>query len=469
MNIERILRVCLLLIVGAVILLILGCTSIEQPKDQEITRLAPIPSLVPLETVELSPSSTATPTADIESPSTITQTPTPQTQVDEGATPLATPATPSLEQRNIGPFIPLENDTDRQSSIVEKLLNGPDGHLWVVGADNVTSYDGEKWLFHGEITGHTLGFDGLDRLWIVDEDGEWISAYDGRTWVKYGPEQGWLPAGWMYNVEMYGSVSDGIITDLRGDTWLVTIHDVRVLRDDHWTLFAPEDVGYEPSSFMLEAGWGFMLNDVALDATGDVWVTDCAWMGPGPDGQGARWYDGVSWSGQSSPVVASGCIKDVEVCADGRIWAGVDDEVWRYTQGSGWKLLPHPVQFPIEGMRWGWIIDLLLDGTDAAWVTMVPCGGASCDSGQSITFWVSGEEWLVTGENTGENGLPDVALGGNDLTWGCFSNGLYQVAGGEFIPVDATLPGTCQVEADKTGRVWLAIEGESQLWVFDAP
>jgi hypothetical protein len=169
--------------------------------------------------------------------------------------------------------------------------------------------------------------------------------------------------------------------------------------------------------------------------------------------------------GQDSPVVAAGCIKDVAIGSDGNIWVGVDDDLWRYTLGEGWVLLPHPEIFPLEDLRWGWIFDLLLDGTDAVWMTMAACGGASCDVGRSITFWVSEDEWLIVGED----GVPDVARGANDLTWGCFDNGLYAVAAGEFISVEDDLSSTCQVEADQSGRVWLSLAGESTLWYFDAP
>jgi hypothetical protein len=157
------------------------------------------------------------------------------------------------------------------------------------------------------------------------------------------------------------------------------------------------------------------------------------------------------------------------VAPDGRIWAGVNDQVWRYTDGKGWENFPHPVQFPLDGLRWGWIIDLLLDGNEAVWMTMVPCGGASCDAGWSITFWIHENEWLVVGENTNESLLLDVATGANDLTWGCFADGLYSVAAGEFIPVVEQLPAPCQVETDREGRVWLSLYGQSNLWYFDAP
>jgi hypothetical protein len=433
-----------------------GCGRLTKPANPDITGEPAKPTITPTaEAPEGTP--TVTPTADIAPSPTATLEPTPTSE------------TPAHE--NIGPFIPLQDEQERQQSVIQELLTGPSGDVWIVGEDNVTSYDGEKWLFHGDITGHTLGFDGLGQLWIVDRDGIWITAYDGENWVQYGAKQGWAPAGRMFNVGMYGSVSEGVVTDSRGHTWLTTTNDIRVLRDGKWFIYDPIDAGFTPTDFMLEEGFGFIFSDIAIDTNGDVWVADCAWMGPGPQGQGARWYDGEKWMGQDSQIVRSGCIKDIEVSTDGRIWAGIDDEVWRYTQGEGWENFPHPVEFPLDedGMRWGWIIDLLLDGTDAVWMTMVPCGGASCDLGRIITFWVSEEEWLVIGDTKGEDVLPDVATGANDLTWGCFSNGLYSIAAGEFIPVVEDLPSRCQVEADKDGRVWLSLAGESTLWVFDAP
>jgi hypothetical protein len=411
------------------------------------------------------PAFTMTPT---RAPSPATATLTPELPPTSTPTVKASPSA-ALPAVSIGPYETLEPQPGMPESAIIKLLTGPDGDIWVVSEDGVSSFDGSSWIDHGDVTGVVLGFDGVGQLWIVDENGEWIAAYDGQSWIQYTEEQGWLPAGHIFNAGMYANVSEEIVTDSRGETWLVTRQDIRVLRQGYWFVYMPEEAGFIPSDFMLQEGFGFLLSDVALDATGDVWVTDCAWMGPGPQGQGARWYDGEKWLGQDSPVVASGCIKDVEVGTDGRIWVGVDDQVWRYTNGQGWEQFPHPVQFPLESLRWGWIVDLLLDGTEAVWMTMMPCGGASCDLGTSITFWIHGDEWLVVGEDQSEEGLPNVARGANDLTWGCLADGLYSVADGEFIPVEENRPSHCQVQADHTGRIWLSLIGQPGLWVFDAP
>jgi hypothetical protein len=417
---RRLIYVPLLVVVIALTVITSGCIRrIRSGNPEVIIEPTELPVTPLITTYENTP--TATATAVIESSPTAT---------------LQSSPTPTPEHEDIGPFVPLQDDPNRQISVVQKLITGPSGDVWIVGEENVISYDGGQWLFHGDIAGHPLGFDGAGQLWIVDKEGLWIKAYDGKNWVQYGAKQGWAPAGRMFNIGMYGSVSEGVVTDTRGHTWLTTAKDIRVLRDGKWFIYEPIDAGFEPTDFMLEEGFGFILSDIAIDTIGNVWVSDCAWMGPGPQGQGARWYDGEKWMGQDSQVVSSGCIKDLEVGSDGRIWAGVDDEVWRYTQGEGWANFPHPVEFPLDedGMRWGWIIDLLLDGTDALWMTMVPCGGASCDLGRGITFWLSEDEWLVVGNAIGDDVLPDVATGANNLTWGCYSNGLYSVASGEFIP-----------------------------------
>ena len=423
-------------------------------------------------TPTLIPEPTSSPTMQVTpftspSPSPLPITPSQTIPSEEPVDTVTSTPLPALVGKlpvDIGPFTMLDEEDIQPLFVIEELLQGPDGSMWVLGQGLMKQARNGSWIHHGNIQGLPLGFDTSGRLWVVDEEGEWISSYDGETWREYGPGEGWIPAGPMYDSGMYASISDGVVMDAAGDSWLVTMNDVRVLHDHYWTIYTPEDVGFVPSDFMKQEGFGFFLTDVALDASGDIWVTDCAWMGPGPQGQGARWYDGHRWSGEGSPVVASGCIRDVQIDSDGQIWVGVDDDLWRYTSGEGWHKFSHPEHFPIDTMRWGWIYDILLDGTDAAWVSMVPCGGASCDTGQSITFWVSETEWLIIGENA----TPDVALGLYDLTWGCFGNGLYAVAAGEFIPVAVDLPAVCQVEADTTGRVWLSLDGESSLWVFTA-
>ena len=205
------------------------------------------------------------------------------------------------------------------------------------------------------------------------------------------------------------------------------------------------------------------LTEVALDSTGDVWVADCAWMGPGPRGQGARWFNGDTWSGQNSPVVASGCIRDIEVDDAGRIWVGVDGDLWRYTLGEGWTHFPHPELDPNLGYRWGWIEDIELEGEETAWVSMSPCGGASCDSGVFILFQVRDGVWT----QISDKGPGDLAFGGNDEGWLCIEDGLFHIVG-ETVELIFELESlNCSMAADPTGQVWLTLAGNSTLWLYD--
>ncbi len=252
-----------------------------------------------------------------------------------------------------------------------------------------------------------------------------------------------------------------MVTDARGWSWLVTSRDIRVFDGERWRVISPEDAGFTPSEEMVEMGFGFRLRDVGVDSTGDVWVTDCAWGGPGPVGQGARWYNGSSWEGQESTVISSGCIEAIEVDATGRIWIAVDGDLQRYTPGQGWEEFAHPDVLLPEPLRWGDIIDLTLGGDETAWVTMAPCGGASCDVGGYLLFRVREGAWTLISDA----GIADPALDAEGDGWLCAGNALYRV-GEDGITVDYEgRDFACRLERDTAGQTWIWQPGHVGLWV----
>ncbi|MBN1262360.1 MAG: hypothetical protein JXB35_16895 [Anaerolineae bacterium] len=337
----------------------------------------------------------------------------------------------------------------------------PDGALWVVGETSVGRFHAGVWTLYPVTADLILGFDALGRTWLAAEDGASVAMWDGATWTGYEAASGWRAAGSLRKLGWYANVSD-VVTDARGQLWLATWQDVRIFDGVGWRVLSPEEMGFTPSEEMLEYGFDFSLTEIALDSAGDVWVADCAWMGPGPMGQGARWFDGEVWKGQDSPVVATGCIEDIEVDVSGRVWAGVDGELWRYTPGEGWEQFPHPALAGDDGLRWGWIVDIALGDPDTVWVTLSPCGGASCDSGRHLVYRVHAGAWAPVLDTE----LTDLVFTGSDAGWLCALDGLYRVVGQSAEKAAGEEAGGCRIARGPDGRIWLTVPRAPGFWTW---
>ncbi|MBM3145090.1 MAG: hypothetical protein FJ010_09000 [Chloroflexi bacterium] len=337
----------------------------------------------------------------------------------------------------------------------------PEGVLWLVTSQGLRSYWDNAWTIHPDHGEVLLGFDALGRAWIAPNDGERISAWDGEKWKIYGLESGWTPAGPVWRAGTFATVSEEVVTDERGWVWLATQRDVRRFDGEQWRIYDAEDAGYYPTEEMLAQGFEYFLTDVALDSVGDVWIADCAWEGPGAEGQGARWFNGRYWWGRYSQVVGSGCVEDIEVDQYGRIWVGVDETLWRYSPRWGWKKYDMPMIDPAWGTRWGYIAEITLGGEDTAWVTMAPCSGARCDTDLFLLYRLTGDEWTLVSEH----GPGDLALDSTGRGWLCDRNHLYSVTDASSELIADLRPFYCIVEMDTNGRAWLAQPGQSILWV----
>jgi hypothetical protein len=250
------------------------------------------------------------------------------------------------------------------------------------------------------------------------------------------------------------------VLDSRGWVWLATCEDVRSFDGTRWTVHSMDEIGFVSDEAEFACVW-----DVAVDALGDVWAAECEWWGPGPWGDGARWFDGQTWQGADSPVVGAGagCISDVEVDAAGRIWAGIKGTLWRYTPGEGWATLGAPDGRAEWGGRWGAIYDLTLGPAGDVWLALEPCGGASC-LGEWVRYHVVGEEWSLVG---GPYWGSDLSLSPDGSVWLCMGGQVYQVVDDAPTPV-AAIPydgGHCAVEVDGAGRVWATVLGQDILYV----
>ena len=407
----------------------------------------------------VSPTSTSTSPPPTSTPTAI---PTPTHAPIPTHTPVI-PPTPTPEPQPIGTFIPIPLAEDQPPGDIRDLRVADDGTLWVITREAVGSLRDGEWTTHQVPSGILLGFDGFGRVWVVDERGETISAWDGEVWTNYGPDEGWAPTGRLFQEAGYGNISEGLVTDRDGSIWIATRDDVRVFDGQRWSIYGPQEVGFEQTEEMIDMGVVPSLTDVALDRFGNVWVGDCAWMGPGPMGHGARWFDGQAWHGQDSPEVGVGCVEDIEVDQAGRIWLGVDGGLYRHTPGEGWISFPHPVVPASGNRRWGWLVDLELSAEGSVWVGMSPCGGASCDSGVFITFFVDDDGWT----EVSDKGSFDFALDESGNGWMCIADELYSVRLDQLELVFTEESFRCTVEMDPSGRAWMGVLGHPTLWLYD--
>jgi hypothetical protein len=417
----------------------LGCVVIEalapRPTESDATEAPTAPQPTPTEALTPVP-----PTATLE--------PEPP---DEPA--------PPVQAGVFGPFAVATPQPP--AGAVLDLRAASDGALWLTTDEGLSVLRAGAWTHLSPEPVILLGFDNTARAWTADETGDQVTVWSGQTSRTLGADAGWTPAGTISRNPPYTTVSDRFVIDGRGWSWIATRHDVRAFDGERWRVFAPEDAGFTPSDDMVEMGFGYRFRDVAVDSTGDVWVTDCAWAGPGPIGQGARWYNGTTWEGQTSSVVGSGCIEAIEVDAAGRIWVAVDGDLWRYTPGQGWEEFAHPDLALPEPLRWGYIVDLTLGGGETAWVTMAPCGGASCDVGVYLLFRIREGSWT----QISDAGMADLALDRNGDGWLCVGNALYQVSEDEPALIHEGNDSTCRLEVDVAGQTWLWQPGTAGLWV----
>jgi hypothetical protein len=432
-------------------LVLIGCGTPPAPASTPHS----IESRAPAETAVSTTASSPTVRPTQKPTLAATRTPRPTRTLRPTVT---SPAEP--EPIEIGPFQPVSIPDQPPGGIID-LRTAPDGALWLKTTAGLGSLKDDRWILYPDIAGTLTGFDAAGHTWLISEMGDRILAWDGAAWTSYGEESGWTETAPVYRFR------EDVATDKRGWVWLTAGESVRAFDGQRWTSLAAEAVGFTRTQDMIAEGLDFWLTDVIADGEGDIWVADCAWLGPGPDGHGARWFTGEEWQGQTSRVVASGCIYDMEVDGEGGIWVGVNGDLWRYLPGHGWQMFPHPVADPTGDVRWGFLESLALDPAGEPWVTLHRCGGASCDTGQYALFHVTADAWTPIIES--QNQQPgDLAFDAASAAWLCTEDGLYRITSDVPEPIGGEDAAGCTIEADAAGRVWLALPDRSTLWQYDA-
>jgi hypothetical protein len=346
---------------------------------------------------------------------------------------------------------------------IEAVRSAPGGGLWAITEEGIAKLEDGTWnLYLSDYTGELAGIDDAGRIWVLSEDGSEISAWDGApsgdggSWTIYGADEGWVPLA-----EAWYTYASGGRSDALGRLWFVTSQDVRVFDGERWIVISPADMGMGPPR---DEGLVIMF-DVTILESGAVWVTECEWGGPGPfGGRGVRWFDGTTWHGADSPV-AFGCAKEIAEDDAGRVWVGVEENLWRYDPVSGTWTEFAPPEPPITG-RFGFFESLGVDPSGDPWAMTVICSGASC-YGSIALYRIHDGAWTQIGEVAEYEAQWGPIFEADGTPWVFWSGGVYRIVGNT--PEMMASLYTRSVIVDDSGHVWFLAwhNGQDWLWILD--
>ncbi len=353
-------------------------------------------------------------------------------------------------------FRPVIAISDVLSGTLEHLHASPDGALWLVTDRGVARLkDNTRTVYLAEYQGMFAGIDVAGRVWVANQDTSRMSAWDGASWTTWAADAGWTPVAAGDGLSVNGGQGDK-----SGRIWFTTSRDVRVFDGKRWTVFTPKDMGMDklPEDLMHE----FRLT--ILKDSSQVWVTECDVSGPGPSGgQGARWFDGRAWRGADSPA-ASGCALDNTQDRFGRVWLGVEENVWRYDPASEkWTRFALTGKVPFGRRRYV-VSGIVLDPSGDPWAWLWLCGGASCD--EWALYHIRNGVWIQVTQ--APYFVPGPLIFDATGTPWLFGEGVARVAGDVLEPMAYFYAG--HVTVDAAGRIWFVAkyQGRDVLWTLDA-
>jgi hypothetical protein len=404
---------------------------------------------------------TATSVATPQSIATQTRTPTPihipSATPTRKPTRTFTPAPEPTPTRLSELFRRIVAVGDVLPGVFSRLYPAPDGALWLVTDQGVAQLVDDEWsVFLTGYDGAPVGVDAHGRFWALNEDSGEISAWDGMAWKAYSESEGWTSLGDSRNREVRGATSDKL-----GQFWVTTPKDVRVFDGVRWHVLTPDDVE------MGEFNYQDLLPRAGIEvlSSGDVWLSECEWAGPGPvGGQGVRWFDGTSWHGADSPV-ASGCSLTVEEGSSGRVWVGMDDHVWRYDPTTAdWESFTPTEPPPFDAVRYGAVTSIVLDPSGEPWVTFLLCGGASCDT--EVLLHLHDGVWIQITDRPGISGRQRLVFDGAGTAWLFWDGGVYRIVDG--VPELVGDLYIRHVTQDAAQQVWFVAGDRDQevLWAL---
>jgi WD40 repeat protein len=384
--------------------------------------------------------------------------------------PTSTPGpspTPTLEPHSMGPFhpvVPAEVDFLGDAWSTD-LYAAPGGELYLYTDRAIALLSGSTWEpYLSDLPGDLLGFDESDRVWVASEDGSQISAWDGHSWKSYGPTQGWAPfttQNWWYR-----PVQQGVHIDSSGQVWVGTFEDIRVFDGARWTVYSLEELGM-PSPEYEEANFNFTF--ASTNDGSQLWVGACDTSPLGPSKRGGlSWFDGNNWHGAGAGI-PQGCAGSIQEDADGRVWVGINGDVWLFDPVSGsWKSFTPPAPLPpLEALWYGRVTDISLDPHGNPWVTFLLCGGAGCEGLQLLHHLEDGVWTQITESSFQMEGLQQLLLDGAGTPWLFWNGTIYQMSGNLPQPVASLV--ARRVVLDVDGQPWFTAwyEGQDWLWTLE--
>jgi len=435
-------RITLMALVMLVALLT-GCVPTTPPSPTA----ALVSTSTPAPTATLTLLTLTVPVSTLVPTSTPRPTRTPRPTVVRKPTPTSVPV-PEM-------FRPVIAISDVLSGTLEHLHASSDGALWLVTDWGVARLkDNTRTVYLADYQGMFAGIDVAGRVWVANQDASKMSAWDGTSWTTWAADAGWTPV----------AVGDGLYVnggqgDKSGRTWFTTSQDVRVFDGRRWTVFTPKDMGMDklPDDLMHE----FRLT---IWKDSQVWVTEGEVSGPGPfGGQGVRWFEGQSWHGADSPV-ASGYASGIAQDRSGRIWVGVERNLWRYDPTSEkWTRFALTGQVPF-GQRRYVVSSVVLDSSGDPWVWLWLCGGASCD--EWALYHIRNGVWTQVTQSPYYVPGP-LIFDATGTPW-LFGEGIARVAGDVLEPMASFYAG--HVTVDASGRIWFVAKYQDRdvLWTLDA-
>lgn len=328
---------------------------------------------------------------------------------------------------------------------VTGLRADPDGDLWVFATYGYAVWRDGQWTTQPSGRDQILiGVDDAERMWFfIEEDRSKITFWDG------GPEFTLADDGWLPVPDPAWLEGRGVLTDGAERVWLATEQDVRAFDGTRWTVFAAPDMDMTPPQ---DPGILTMFTLELVGEPGQIWVGECDWGGPGPlGGGGARWFDGQAWQGADSPV-GSGCVVAIEEDSLGRVWVGLDADLWRYDPSADeWTRFGPPQ--PTERYRIGYVTDIAIDPTGEPWPLFALCGGASC-GGEQARYRLHDGAWAQIGDVS--YGMDQtLVFDGAGTPW-LLGGGMYQVESNQPVEPPISLLAVQAVTVDTVGRVWVA-------------
>jgi hypothetical protein len=399
----------------------------QTPTARQPTPTVPQPTLTP-RTPTATPEPTATPLP--------TRTPTPTAE--------PSPTPPAHAPMQTGPLQLVALIPPALLGEVTELRADPDGALWVFATYGYAVWRDGQWATQPSGRDQILiGVDDAERMWLfVEENGSKIISWDGGAEFTMA-DDGWLPVPDPSRLE-----GRGVLTDGAGWVWLVTEQGVCTFDGTRWTVFAASDMDMPPPDSDI-------LTMFTLELVGEssqIWVGECDWGGPGPlGGGGARWFDGQTWRGADSPV-ASGCVVAIEEDSLGRVWVGLDADLWRYDPAADkWTRFGPPQ--PTERYRVGYVTDIAIDPTGEPWPLFALCGGASC-GGEQVRYRLHDGAWTQIGDVSYD--VPQtLVFDGAGTPW-LLGGGMYRVEANQPVEPPISLLAVQAVTVDGVGRVWVA-------------